>query len=73
MRQGQHTRMLFDVFGTKFLKSLNVQDCMSINIFIEQLNMKSSGFYLFKGSNGNTRKMCKMCLKLTINTPERRQ
>ena len=26
--------------------------------------------YLFKIDNENTRKMCKICLKLTIKTPE---
>ena len=29
--------------------------------------------YLFKVNNKNIRKRCKICLKLTIKTPERRQ
>ena len=29
--------------------------------------------YLFKGNNGNTRRMCHICSKLTIKTPEWRQ
>ena len=32
----------------------------------------TSGIYLFKGSNGNTKAMCEICSKLTIKTPERR-
>ena len=31
------------------------------------------GVYLLKVSNWNTRTKCEICLKLTINTPERRQ
>ena len=30
-----------------------------------------SGIYLFKVNNENTRKMCGICLKLTIKIPER--
>ena len=34
--------------------------------------MIPAGIYLFKVNNGNTKAMCKICSKLTINTPERR-
>ena len=29
-----------------------------------------SGIYLFKANNGNARRMCEVCLKLIIKTPE---
>ena len=32
-----------------------------------------AGIYLLKVNNGNTRTRCKICSKLTIKTPERRQ
>ena len=32
-----------------------------------------TNIYLLKVNNGNTRKMCEMCSKLTIKTPERGQ
>ena len=32
-----------------------------------------ANIYLFKVNNGNTRKKYKICSKLTIKTPERRQ
>ena len=32
----------------------------------------SANIYLFKVNNRNTRKICEICLKLTIKTPERR-
>ena len=32
-----------------------------------------ANIYLFKVNNRNTRKMCKICSKLVIKTPERRQ
>ena len=31
------------------------------------------GIYLFKVSNGNTKAMCEICLKITRKTPERSQ
>ena len=31
-----------------------------------------TNIYLFKVNNGNTKKRCKMCSKLTIKAPERR-
>ena len=37
------------------------------------LRENPDGIYLFKINNGNTRAMCEICSKLTINTPERRQ
>ena len=33
----------------------------------------ATGIYLFKVNNGNTRSMCGICLKITIQTSERRQ
>ena len=33
--------------------------------------LNPAGFYLFKFNNGNTRRMLKICPKLTIKTPER--
>ena len=32
----------------------------------------STNIYLFIVNNGNTRKMCEICLKLTIKSPQRR-
>ena len=32
-----------------------------------------ANFYMFKINNGNTRKSCEICSKLTIKTPERRR
>ena len=34
--------------------------------------ISSADIYMFKVNNGNTRKMCEICSKLTIKTPERR-
>ena len=31
-----------------------------------------AGIFLFKVSNGNTKRMCRICSKLTIKTPKRR-
>ena len=35
--------------------------------------LNPAGIYLFKVRNANTRTMCKICLKLTIKSPERRR
>ena len=35
------------------------------------VKISPAGIYLFKVNNGNTREMCKICLKLTIKTPKR--
>ena len=32
-----------------------------------------TNIYLYKGKNRNTRKMCEICSKLAIKTPEQRQ
>ena len=37
------------------------------------LSIHPANIYLFKVNNRNTRKICKICSKLTIKTPERRQ
>ena len=41
----------------------------SFSIIILQLFQ--ANFHLFKVNNRNTRKRCKICLKLTVKTPER--
>ena len=35
-------------------------------------NFYPAGIYLLKVNNGNPRKMCEICSKLTIKTPEQR-
>ena len=37
---------------------------------IKRINNGPANIYLFKVNNRNTRKMCKVCSKLTIITPE---
>ena len=51
---------------------------MSIHILLVSLMralkmfvLYTTGMYLFEVSNGNTRTICEVCLKLTVNTPER--
>ena len=49
----------------------NCYRCLNlVNIFTVS---SSTGIYLFKVNNGNTKTMCEICSKLTIKTPERRQ
>ena len=38
----------------------------------QDADMYPAKIYLFKVNNRNSRKMCKICSKLTIKTPERR-
>ena len=35
-------------------------------------NHYPAGIYLFKVNNGNARRMCEICLKLTVKKPEQR-
>ena len=46
----------------------NCYRCLNlVNIFTVS---SSTGIYLFKVNNGNTKTMCEICSKLTIKTPE---
>ena len=41
------------------------------HLLLKEIN--PTDIYLFKFNNGNTRKRCEICSKLTIKTPKRRQ
>ena len=47
-----------------------------VNLFISLIELKDNhypvGIYLLKVNNGNTRKRCEICSKLTTTTPEQR-
>ena len=52
--------------------------CLIFNIYLLAVNdstihLNPSQQSLFKVNNRNTRTMCEICPKLTVNTPERRQ
>ena len=40
---------------------------------LREIMESSVSIYLLKVNNGNTRKNCEICLKLTIETPEQHQ
>ena len=40
------------------------------NLTEQRIDTISANIYLFKVNKRNTRKKCKICLKLTIETPE---
>ena len=44
-----------------------------VNVISISMGMSSTGIYLFKVNNKNTRKMCKICTKLTMKALEQRQ
>ena len=55
-------------FWKMFLKSQTKTFKISL-----RLNINPAGNYMFKVNNRNTGSRCKICLKLTIKTPERHQ
>ena len=51
------------------LRGVETEHCPKIGWF----TLTFANIYLFKVNNRNTRKMCVICSKLTIKTPERRR
>ena len=66
---------MFGIYSKLRTKTLtDVTHDSGVSIFnFEQENASPASFQLFKVNNRNTRKRCKICSKLTIKTPERRQ
>ena len=52
---------------------LSVSGTLVENGLSRKYNLDPAKIYLFKVNNKNTTKMCEICLKLAIKTPERRQ
>ena len=50
------------------------QQCFDVLISaLNKFRIFPAGIYFFKVNNGNTKTMCEICSKLTMNTPELRQ
>ena len=66
---------MFGIYSKLRTKTLtDVTHDSGVSIFnFEQENASPASFHLFKVNNRNTRKRYKICSKLTIKTPERRQ
>ena len=62
-------------FSICFFFLISVQKFCSNKCFYKNKQVRSQflpNIYLFKVNNRNTRKRCEICLKLTIEIPERR-
>ena len=58
----------------KFFLTENIKrGCHVKALFTKNMKWNPANVYLFKFNNKNTRKSCKLCLKLIIKTPERRR
>ena len=67
-----HTDQYSENIISKFFVDNSVTLFKSDKIFLLIfMHLIPAGIYLFKVNNGNTRRMCEICSKLTIKTPER--
>ena len=74
----EHLRATASSKNAYFHCDPSIKKCRCIRIGKNKIRIKNSekmaiGIYLFKVNNGNVKKKCEACSKLTIKTPERRQ
>ena len=72
-----HPRRVTVITGnyfTRYKVRYNIDNCFVKNghLLIDFDIINPAGIYLLKVNNSNNRTRCEKCLKLTINTPERR-